>query len=103
MPVKKMNSGAIHKKRKVLTDIKNAKGRMRDATLSKQEYKKPDGSKQGPYYTLQGYDDSGEHYSQRIPLDMVATIQKEIENFHQHEKRLKELASLHINDNFFKK
>lgn len=101
MPKKELNE-TLGKRAKILNQIKHL-GKMRKASLSKQEYKKPDGTKQGPYYMLQGYNEKGEHYSQRIPDDMVPAIQKEIENYKKYQKLTDELNDMNIDDSFFKK
>lgn len=102
MPKQTVKSISNHKKASILYNIKHL-GKMRKATLSKQEFKKTDGTKQGPYYVLQGYDKHGEHYSQRIPEDMVPSIQNEINNYKKFEKYSDNLSKQNIDDSFFKK
>ena len=80
----------VEKRKEILDKIKQL-GKFQKGTISKQYFTKPDGTRLGPYYLLQGYKSNGDHYSQRIPEDMVPQIQKEIDEFKKFHNLTNEL------------
>ena len=67
--------------------------RLRRGSLSKQFFRSGDQSsaKRGPYYVLQGYF-HGEKFSERIPEEQAAQVQREVENY----QRFQSLAEKYV-------
>ena len=67
--------------------------RLRRGSLSKQFFRSGDQSsaQRGPYYVLQGYF-HGEKFSERIPEEQAAQVQRDVENY----QRFQSLAEQYV-------
>ena len=70
----------IQQRESVLLEMKSI-DRLRRGSLSQQFFKRAGGQTQcGPYYVLQGFF-GGKKFSERVPSDQAAKVQREVDNY----------------------
>lgn len=69
--------------------------RLRRGSLSQQFFKSPgrSGVRRGPYYVLQGFF-HGKKFSQRIPRDQAAQVQKDVDNYRRFQTLAEDYVTL---------